>query len=85
MRVFGWILGGLFLAEGVMSLVWKKDLVVRLNAAVGKKLPDPVEKTLKKATDMNSTAIKAQGINNLIAGAGMVLVSTLLGLKTAKQ
>ncbi|HEY3376927.1 MAG TPA: hypothetical protein VGL77_05470 [Armatimonadota bacterium] len=80
MRYLGLFLGGLFLTDGLLSIIGRKDLVERLNRSVGKRLPDPVNKTLKKATDVNDTALTALGINNLIAGAGMVLVSSLVGL-----
>jgi hypothetical protein len=79
MRYVGWVLGGLFLVDGLLGLIGKKDLVKRFNSTVGKRLPDPVEDKLNKATDINDTAITAMGINNLIAGVGMVLVATLTG------
>lgn len=83
MRYVGWILGGLFLADGLLSLIGKRDLVARVNSAVGKKLPGKVEAKLNKATDVSDTALSMMGINNLIAGVGMVLVSTLTGRRRA--
>jgi hypothetical protein len=86
MRILGWLLGGLLLTDGLLSLIGKRDLVCQLNSAVGNRLPAPVGETLKKATDVNPTALTAMGINNLVAGTGMVLVSTLIGLsRLARQ
>lgn len=85
MRYVGWVLGGLFLVDGLFALIGKRDLLKWANTAVGKRLPNPVEKTLKKATHVNNTTLTTMGINNLVAGAGMLLVSTLTGLSRAMQ
>jgi cytoplasmic iron level regulating protein YaaA (DUF328/UPF0246 family) len=85
MRYLGWVLGGLFLTDGLLGLIGKRDLIKRLNSSVGKKLPSKVGNTLNQATNINDTAVKAMGINNVIAGAGMVLVATLTGLRRRRM
>jgi len=79
MRIFGWVLGGLFLVDGVLALAAKRDVMKVVNVAIGRKLPHPVSKTLRKVTDVNDTALRAMGINNVLAGAGMLVLSTLVG------
>ena len=79
MRILGWVLGALFLTDGLLALINKRPLLKEVNLNVGRSLPEPVGKTLKKASDVNETARAAMGINNLIAGAGMVLVASLIG------
>lgn len=85
MRFLGLALGGLFLTDGLLSVIGKKALIKRINSKVGKRLPNKMESKLVKATDVNNTAVTAMGINNIIAGAGMVLVATLVGLGKARQ
>ncbi len=80
MRYLGWSLGGLFLVDGLFSLLGKRDLIKMLNSSLGNKLPKPINKSLKKATNVNDSAFTAMGINNLIAGLGLLVVSTLSGL-----
>ncbi len=79
MRYVGWTLGGLFLVDGLLALIGKQDFVKLISNTVGKKLPAPVTKTLKRAGSVNDTAMTGMAINNVIAGTGMVLVATLAG------
>ena len=81
MRILGWVLGGLFLTDGVLALTKRQELIKWTNSRIGKRLPGRVEDKLKKATNVNDTALTMMGINNLIAGAGMVLVASLVGLR----
>lgn len=85
MRIFGWLLGGLLLADGILAIMKKRDLIKTVTHKVGDKLPSPLSRTLRKATDINDTARKAMAINNLLAGMGMLLVSTLTGWHRMKQ
>jgi hypothetical protein len=79
MRYVGWTLGGLFLVDGLVALFGKQDFIKLLSEKMGKKLPAPVHKTLKRASSVNDTAMAGMAINNVIAGTGMVLVATLSG------
>ena len=78
MRVFGWVLGGVLLAKGVLALVLKRDHIKAVNSTVWRRLPQPMSKTLVQASDVNDVALRAMGINNVLAGAGLLAVATLL-------
>ena len=49
----GWVLGGALLARGLVSLVWNGKLMRSVNASVGRKLPQPMAKTLRKISEAN--------------------------------
>lgn len=83
MRILGWVLGGLFLTDGLLSIIAKRDLIKVVNTSMGKRLPNRVENKLRKATDVNTTALTAKGIHNLVAGTGMVLIASLIGMRRA--
>lgn len=79
MRYVGWILGGVYLLDGILALSRKRAMVKKVGATVMKRLPDRMERTVKRMTNVNDTAMTAMGINNIIAGTGMVLVASLVG------
>jgi hypothetical protein len=76
MRYIGLVLGGLFLADGLLSLVRKQPLLRVVSESAGDNIPRRAQRSIEKATDMNGHAMMAQGINNTIAGAGMLLLAT---------
>jgi len=80
MRIFGWIFGGLFLLDGMLALIGKRALVKRLDTRIGRRLPARIGRKLHRATALNNTAVTAWGINNVLAGVGMLLVAALVGL-----
>ncbi|MHB9132083.1 MAG: hypothetical protein ACYDBB_13495 [Armatimonadota bacterium] len=79
MRYVGWVLGGLFLVDGLVAVVGKRDWMRKVNSAVGSVLPHDAKHAMMKAANVSDEATMAMGINNLIAGTSLVLVSALTG------
>ncbi|MHB0937080.1 MAG: hypothetical protein ACYC6A_11895 [Armatimonadota bacterium] len=77
MRKWGWILGGLFVADGVIALVSGRRI---LNWAEKKarKLPrGRLAKLMKQGRQIQPGMLKAWGINNVLAGLGMLAITLL--------
>lgn len=80
MRRLGWILGGLFLLDGLVALIGGRRSVKWANAKLSRRLPRSLGKTLREATHADKRVIRAWGINQVIAGIGM----TMPALSSAK-
>jgi hypothetical protein len=79
MRMFGWVLGGIYVIDGVLGLVMKANRIRKMQHTMWKRVPSKIGRTMEKATAMNDVTLKAWAINNLIAGLGLVTISTLAG------
>lgn len=79
MRFFGWIFGGYLLLGGAVALLAKPAQIQKMGNAVSKKLPKSMARMYRRAISVNDDAMKMMGAGSVLAGAGMLLVSTLIG------
>jgi hypothetical protein len=73
----GWILGGLYALDGLAALVGGRKASRWLARTVGRKLP----RKMRGVFHMGDTATRTWGVNNLLAGLGMLVVATLVARK----
>lgn len=76
MRLFGRVLGALYLLDGLLAVFGGKRAVDWFNATIGRYLPKGMQQRMVHVTDVNRSAITAMGIGNVIAGAGMFLAAS---------
>ncbi len=84
MRYVGWALGGFFLLDALVDLVGGPRAMRGLRHGLAERLPAPMGRALNAMTDVNPTALRTMGALNLLAGAGMVLL-TLFGSRTVRD
>ena len=84
MRNLGWILGGLFLADGIIALVGGPRIMKWSYQKFGKKAPKRLARQMKEAQDIAPGMMGAWGINNVLAGLGMLALTLLLGHRAAR-
>ncbi|GEM_PF-6067416 len=75
MRKLGWILGGLFLLDGLVALIGGKRSVKWMDTRLSKRLPRRLGRTLHQAGKADRRVLRAWGINQIIAGIGMTLAA----------
>lgn len=75
MRKIGWILGGLFLLDGLIALIGGMRSVKWMDTRLSKRLPKRLGKTLHEASKADRRVLRAWGVNQLIAGVGMTLAA----------
>jgi len=77
MKKLGWILGGIYLVNGIIDLVGGKHAMKWMHHKMARKLPHPVGKALKRMTEVNPVALRTMGILNLVGGTGLVLATAV--------
>jgi len=77
MRLFGLILGGLFVADGAIALVGGRRIMKWSYEKFGKKTNGRLARTLKHGARVEPGMLTAWGINNMLAGMGMLALTML--------
>lgn len=75
MRHWGWILGGLFVVDGIIALVGGPRLLKWSYTKYGKKVPKHLAHQLKEAQNLGPAMTGAWGVNNVVAGLGMLALT----------
>jgi len=77
MRNWGWILGGLFVADGIIALTGGRRMMKWSYDKFGKKTHGRLAGALKEGAHMQPGVLKAWGVNNMLAGMGMLALALL--------
>lgn len=85
MKKLGWLLGGIYLVNGIIDLFGGEKAMKWMRSVMAKRLPSPVGHGLRKMTDLNPTALRTMGILNLLGGVGMVLVTATAGARRHRR
>jgi len=85
MRNWGWILGGLFVADGIIALVGGPRLLKWSYKKYGKQAPKHLARQLKEAQDLGPAMTGAWGVNNVVAGLGMLALTLLSQRRPARM
>jgi hypothetical protein len=76
MRSLGWILGGLYALDGLVALLRGEQVMQWADRSLAPKLPARWARMVKQSKPLEPALIRAWGVNNLLAGLGMLLVAT---------
>ena len=81
----GWILGGLYAVDGLIALVGGRRVMKWADRRFGRRLPSKWAHLLKQGTNVKPGVLTAWGINNLLAGMGMLAVTMLVRRRATAQ
>lgn len=79
MRYLGWILGGLWMADGITAVAARRSAWQWTRRALAPKLAG--KGVPKDEAVIEQRMVLAMGITNILAGAGMAALASTLGRK----
>jgi hypothetical protein len=78
-RYAGWIIGGMYILDGLVSLLGGHRAIQWTKSNLGPSLPASWNRVLDEMDTADESLITTWGINNLIAGVSIVLVTSFTG------